>query len=257
MSSRVYGIIALKGGVGKTTVVENLGATFVKDFQKKVLVVDANFSTPHLGLHIGMINPTHTLHSVLNGEYPVYDAIYQHDLGFHIIPGKLSSPPTNVKILKDKIEPLREIYDVILIDSSPSLDKEMLATMLASDELLVVSSPDYPTLSSTIHAVNLAKQQNAPIRGIILNKVRNKRFEISSRDVAKASEVKVLASLPENIKVLSSLSVMTPVVVKYPSQDVSKAYRDLASSLLDIPKKKSRFSKIKERLKKKEVEEGD
>ncbi|MBU2612597.1 MAG: AAA family ATPase [Nanoarchaeota archaeon] len=258
-NGKIYGVIALKGGVGKTTVVENLGATFAKDFQKKVLIVDANFSTPHLGLHIGIIDPTHTLHSVLNEEYPVYQAIYHHELGFHVIPGKLSSPPTNINILKQKIEPLRRIYDIILIDSSPSLDKEILAAMIASDELLVVSSPDYPTLSSTIHAVNVAKREDTPIRGIILNKVRSKRFEISSRDISKASEVKVLAKIPENVKVLSALSQMIPIVVRYPSHEVSKSYKELASLLLDIPAKKSRISRLKDKFqsKKKEVENYD
>ncbi len=249
--SKIYGVIALKGGVGKTTVVENLGATLAKDFHRKVLIVDANFSTPHLGLHVGVINPTHTLHSVLNNEYPIYEAIYQHELGFHLIPGKLSPPPTNVRILKEKLSPLRDVYDVILIDSSPSLDKEILATMVAADELLVVSSPDYPTLSSTIYAVNIAKNENTPIRGIILNKVRNKKFEITSRDIAKASEVKVLAKLPENIKVLSALAEMIPVTVRFPSQDVSKSYRKLASTLIDAQEKKSGISKITSRLNKK------
>lgn len=257
MSSKIYGVIALKGGVGKTTVVENLGATLTKDFDKKVLIVDANFSTPHLGLHVGIVSPTHTLHSVLNDEYPVYEAIYQHELGFHIIPGKLDSPPTNINILKEKLEPLRDIYDIILIDSSPSLDKEILATMIAADELLVVSSPDYPTLSSTIHAVNIAKREDTPIKGIVLNKVYKKRFELGQRDISKASEAKVLATIPNNIKVLSALSAMTPVVVKYPSQDVSKSFRDLASTLLGIPKKRSAVSKLKSKLKEKKKKESE
>lgn len=253
--AKIFGIVALKGGVGKTTVVENLGASLARDFNKKVLMIDANFSTPHLGLHVGLINPPYTLHSALNGEYPVYEAIYQHDLGFHIIPGRLSSPITDAEALRDAIAPLRDIYDVILIDSSPSLDKEMLATMMAADELLVVSSPDYPTLSSTIHAVDVARSENIPIRGIVLNKVHNKRFEIPSKDVADASEVKVLAKLPEDIKVLSALAQMMPVVVYSPRQDISKNYKVLAASLIDMPSKTSGKPKKPKTRKKSKKEE--
>ena len=64
--AKVFGIIALKGGVGKTTVVANLGAALAQEFHKRVLLVDANFTTPHLGLHVGMVRPSHTLHNVIN-----------------------------------------------------------------------------------------------------------------------------------------------------------------------------------------------
>jgi septum site-determining protein MinD len=247
--SKVFGVVALKGGVGKTTVVANLGAALSQEFNKRVLMVDANFSTPHLGLHLGLINPDYTLHNVLNDENKIYEAIYQHALGFHIIPGKLAPFSINPVVLRDKIAPLRNIYDIILIDSSPSLNEEMFATMAASDELLVVSSPDYPTLSSTLYAINVAKRENTPIKGIIINKVRGKRFELSSRDISNASGVKVLAVLPDNVKVLSSLSKMIPVVNDSPRQDVSLAYKKLASSIINEPYKVSGLRKIIRRKK--------
>jgi septum site-determining protein MinD len=231
--AKVYGVIALKGGVGKTSVVANLGASLVNDFQKKVLLVDANFSTPHLGLHLGIINPKYSLHPVLNNKYSIYESIYQHPIGLHIIPGTLAPEVANPLSLKEKIEPLKDIYDVILIDSSPSLNDEMYATMAASDELLVVSSPDYPTLSATLQAINLAKRKNVPIRGIIINKVRKKKFELTSKEIAKTSEVDVLATLPDDVNVLASLSEMQPVTTYRPYRDVSVAFKKLAASLVD------------------------
>lgn len=229
---RVFGVIALKGGVGKTTVVSNLGASLSRDYGKKVLIVDANFSTPHLGLHLGLLTPKYTLHHVLNDNHSIFESIYQHDLGFHIIPGKLAPFGTSPFSLKEKLEPLRDIYDVILIDSSPSLNDEMYATMAASDELLVVSSPDYPTLSSTIHAISVAKKKNAKIRGIIINKAYRKRFELSKKDIERASNSKVLGIVPENFKVVSALSRMVPVVINFPRQNVSLEFKKLAASLV-------------------------
>lgn len=244
---KIFGVIALKGGVGKTTLVSNLGASLARDFQKKVLLVDANFSTPHLGLHLGLVNPKYTLHHVLNDNHSIFESIYQHDLGFHIIPGKLAPFKINPLILKERLAPLRNIYDVILIDSSPSLNEEMYATMAASDELLVVSSPDYPTLSSTIHAISVAGNKDAQIRGIIINKAYKKKFELSKKDIESASNTKILSIVPHNVKVVSALSRMQPVVVNFPRQDVSIAYRDLAGSLIGEKRKKKRLFKKKER----------
>ena len=240
---KIFGVVAMKGGVGKTTLVSNLGASLARDYGQKVLMIDANFSTPHLGLHLGLLTPKYTLHHVLNDNHSIFEAIYQHELGFHIIPGKLAPFKTAPLGLRDKLEELRDIYDVILIDSSPSLNEEMYATMAASDELLVVSSPDYPTLSSTIHAITVADSKEAKIRGIVINKAYGKKFELKKRDIEGASGAKVLSVIPENFKVVSALSRMTPAVVNFPRQNVSKEYKKLAGSLVDGKKPKKRKKK--------------
>lgn len=248
--ARVLGIIALKGGVGKTSVVANLGAAISTEFNKKVLIVDANFSTPHLGLHLGIVNPKYSLNDALNNKYSIYEAIYQHPLGFHVIPGSISPRPNNPLSLKDKIKPLKAIYDVILIDSSPSLNDEMFATMAASDDLIVVSSPDYPTLSATLQAVKIAQKKNTPIKGIVINKIRKKKFELSAKDISRASEVDVLATIPDDVNVLAALAEMQPITAFKPNRDVSIAFKKLAASLIGEKYKAPRlFTRAKYALK--------
>ena len=53
--TKVIGIIAIKGGVGKTTIAASLASNLVNEYHKKVLLVDANFSAPNLGLHMDII----------------------------------------------------------------------------------------------------------------------------------------------------------------------------------------------------------
>ncbi len=150
--------------------------------------------------------------------------------------------------LKDKIKGLKRSYDIILIDSSPSLNEETLAVMLASDEIFVVTTPDHPTLSATIKAIKLAKQRGTPISGLILNKVHNKKFEVSLEDVEETLDVPVLAVIPYDTGVLKSLSNMKPYTSHKPKSKGSIEYKKLASVLVGQRYKPKGFRKISRRI---------
>ena len=227
---KTIGIISIKGGVGKTTTVINLASSLSKDYGKNVLVVDANFSSPNVGLHLGSVNHSVTLHDVIKGDINANKAVHSNELGFNYIPASLSG--TNnlaYNKLKQKLSSLKKDYDYILLDSSPALNDELGATINASDELFVVSSPDLPTLSTTLRAVRLAKDKGMQIRGVVLNKVRGKKYELSPSDMSRLTGVPVVSVLKDNVKVLEALSHVKPVVVHSPYSPVSLGYKKLAA----------------------------
>ncbi len=230
--TRTIGVISIKGGVGKTTTVANLGSALAHQFGKKVLLVDANFSAANLGLHLGLVNPDVTIHEVLGGKKPVHEAVFEHEGGFDVLPASVVPKKVDFLKLKNHLAKIKDNYDYVLIDSSPSLNEEILATMMASDELLVVSSPDYPTLSCTMHAVKVAKKRGTPIVGLILNKVRGKGFEINVEDVEAATGTPVIAVLPDDIKLLEALSETTPGTLHAPLSNAVIEYKKLAGALV-------------------------
>ena len=247
MSGKIIGVVSIKGGVGKTTVVANLATALAKEFGKKVLAVDANFTAPNLGIHVGVVNRENTLHDALKGKVDITKAIYGIDAGFDLVPASLLGG-LNVDVfrLKRKLQPLKEKYDIILIDSSPNLNDEILATMIASDELLVVSSPDYPTLSCTMRAIKVAKNKRVPIAGLVLNRIRDKKFELSLQEIEEATEVPVIGWLPEDEKVLESLAETKPAVAFAPARDVSVEYKKLSACLIgESYKDKRLWSNVK------------
>ncbi len=230
MSGKIVGVISIKGGVGKTTVVSNLAAALAKQ-GRKVLAIDANFSAPNLGIHVGVVNKENTIHEVIAGKIDASEAIYPNEAGFDIMPARLLPIRIDPLRLKRKISALKNSYDFILIDSSPNLNEEMAATMAASDELIVVSSPDFATLSCTMRAVKAAREKKVPITGLVLNRVRNKHYELTLDEIESSTEVPVVGLMPEEEKVLEALSVTTPVVVFAPRKDVSIEYQKLAAAI--------------------------
>ncbi|MCX8147177.1 MAG: AAA family ATPase [Candidatus Woesearchaeota archaeon] len=245
-----YGIISIKGGVGKTTSVIALGAVLAKEFGKRVLLVDANFSAPNLALHIGCINLDKTIHDVLAGKAEPEEAIYDTEYGFHIMPGALLYNKVNPYKLRQKIKKIKDYYDVILIDSSPSLNEEILTTMIASDKLFVITTPDHVTLSTTLRAVKLAKEKNTQIDGLIINKVYNKKFELRLEDIEKACDTPVLAVIEHDTSFLEALSKNIPPTL-HKLNNATIEYAKLASAIIGdvysdpriLPKLKNLFWK--------------
>jgi septum site-determining protein MinD len=121
---------------------------------------------------------------------------------------------------------------MILIDSSPALNEETLAVMLASDKLLVVTTPDLPTISTTIKSTRLAKARGTPIIGLIINKAHNKHFELTTKEIEETARVPVMAVIPHDLKILESLSQFEPSTTYKPNSKASQEYKRLAATLL-------------------------
>src|SRR3989338_3943834 len=87
--ARFITIIAGKGGVGKSTTSINL-ASSLNMMGKTTTIVDANLTTPNVGIYLGVPVVPKTIHDVLAGKIPIDDATYIHKSGTKIIPGSLS-----------------------------------------------------------------------------------------------------------------------------------------------------------------------
>ncbi|MEA3255891.1 MAG: AAA family ATPase [Candidatus Altiarchaeota archaeon] len=237
---KIIGVISVKGGVGKTTTVANLGAVLSNEFSVRCVVIDANVSVPNLGLHLNITEPEVTLQDILMDENSsISDAVYEHDSGLHIVPTALSEVDVDLSLLKTKMRSLAKDYDVLIMDSSPGIGEEIRATIDSSDELLIISSLDLPTLSATLKAIKLANDLNTRITGVILNRIMGVTFELSIEEVKSTLETPILAVIPEDPKVREALSTNMPVVLYAPKSPASREFRKLAAVLIgqEEPKK--------------------
>jgi MinD-like ATPase involved in chromosome partitioning or flagellar assembly len=227
------GIISSKGGVGKTTVVANLGTVLAAEFKQKVIVVDANLDVPNLHLYLDMIHPPSSLPDVLSGDVSLDRAIYTTNTGLDVLPGSFKGESVDFSGFSEVIDVLRKRYDLILIDSHCSVDEDTASIMKVCDELLIVTNPWLPIVISNLPAKKLAGDVGAHITGIILNKVKRSELEMSPNEVSDSLDLPIIGEITADIKVYRGVEKRVPVVAEVPDSDASKKLRGLAETIVE------------------------
>ncbi|MBS3160053.1 AAA family ATPase [Candidatus Woesearchaeota archaeon] len=230
--AKIIGIVSYKGGVGKTTFTTNLAIVLTQEYKKNVLVVDGSIGCPTLGLHFGYQEPDRTLQDCLNSKFlTIKDIIYEHKSGLHLIAASHSKKVQSFGSFKPMIRSLRRYYDFILIDSSPIIGEETYAVMKASDFLFVVTNTDHVSLGSSMRTIKSALNKGINIKGVILNKVLNKRFELDFATIEDATKLPILLSINYDMDFIKALGEGMPLGLYNPRNSEIKKHKQLASAL--------------------------
>src|SRR3989344_6034176 len=108
---KTIGVIPIKGGVGKTTIAASLASDLVNHYGKKVLLVDANYGAPNLGLHMDIVTPVKTIHDILANKVRAVGAIHTR-YGVDVIPGSyVNDRRLNYLKLRDRLKSVKGNYD--------------------------------------------------------------------------------------------------------------------------------------------------
>jgi MinD-like ATPase involved in chromosome partitioning or flagellar assembly len=232
MDGKILGVVSAKGGVGKTTIIITLADILKSVFEKRVLVVDGNLEVPSIGLFLDLLHPPVTLQDVLEGKISIQQAVYAHRRGFDIVPGYLmAQKKTSTTNLREKIRPLIDRYDMIIIDSEPGINEDVLGVMKASDQLLVVTTPEYIAVATTFKVVKTAKEMNIPILGVVVNKMRGKKYEMSQKEIESSLALPVISTVPYDSKVSEAFSRASSALSLFPSSSAVKNLKKLAAEI--------------------------
>jgi septum site-determining protein MinD len=225
-----------KGGVGKTTTAINLGAA-INFFKKDVLVIDANLSTPNIGIHLNSPEVPINLNHVLLGKAEAFEAVYVHESGMKIMPASLSikelkkMKPEKIKDFKNDF---KKLSDYVILDCAAGLGNEALSVMGLADELIIVTNPEMPAITDALKTIKLAEMMKKTVKGVIMTRVKGNGIEMQPNAVKDMLEVPILGMIPEDIHIQKALSSRNAVVYLYPKSNPSRAYKEIAARILNI-----------------------
>ncbi len=235
--TRIIACVSGKGGAGKTTIVANLGVALAK-MGKDVTVLDANLTTPNLGLHLGVPLYPITLHDVLKGKANIAQATYRHDSGLKIIPAGIALKDlkgVDARDLSTAILDLLGNTEIVLIDAAAGLGREALASLEAADELLLITNPELPAVTDALKCAKLAEQLGTKVTGVVVNRKSGKPHEMSGSEImSMLDNYELLGEIPEDIEVKKAVSRRTPVVHYNPNAVASKEIKRLAARLAGV-----------------------
>jgi pilus assembly protein CpaE len=241
LQGKLITIFSPKGGVGKTTLAVNLALALGMGGTKKVCVVDLDLSFGDVAITLQLF-PARTIADAVHLEsgldFSVLEPLltdYRDRLSALVAPvqpdAKDSIPPS---LIGRVLGLLKQHFDFVVVDTSPSFDEYVLQAFDATDELLLVTTLDVPTLKNvkvaveTLDLLNFSKNR----RHLVLNRSDDK-VGLTAEKVESTLAMPIASALPTSSQVAHATNSGEPIISAQPKHPVSQAVATLARSLAD------------------------
>ena len=232
-------VFSPKGGVGKTTIAVNLALALSEHGTKRVVLVDLDLAFGDVAITLQLF-PARTIADTVHLE---------SGLDFNVLEPLLTDYKGQISALVAPVQPdakdnipaslvgrilklLKAHFDFVVVDTCPSLDEYALQAFDETDEMLLVTTLDVPTLKNVKVAVETLDLLNfpKPRRRLVLNRADDK-VGLSPEKVESTLGMSISSSIPTSSQVAHATNSGEPIVSGLPRHAVSQAITKLARSI--------------------------
>ncbi len=255
---KIISLVNQKGGVGKTTTSINLSASLA-ECGKKVLLVDLDpqgNATTGVGFNKGDIDSS--IYDVFNGSKEAREVILKTEFrNLHLLPSSLQLAGIDIELidkgrdnpsfqrsfqLREKLLPIKEFYDYIVVDCPPSLGLITTNALAASDSVIIPVQCEFFALegiTQLLNAIMLTQKKlnpNLRLEGVLLTMFDSKTnlgIEVIEEIRSYFKEKVYSTIVPRLIKLAEAPSHGKPIIVYDPKSKGSQAYLNLAKEVIE------------------------
>lgn len=249
---RAIAVTGGKGGVGKSQIALNLAVALAQQGQA-VCLLDGNLGLGSLDLLCGLSGYWNLSH-VVAGARRLEEVVLEGPAGIHLIPGGsgiadlVDCPPAVRRQLLDQLQSLEQHHDVLVIDTGSGLNDLVRQFALAADDVLVVTTPEPPSIADAYSTIKVLHSQNpgdshpwASSLGrvhVIVNQVDSseqarqvlERIHHTTRLFLKM-HIGLAAGAPRDPAVAAAVLQRRPFVELFPASPAARAVNQLADHL--------------------------
>ena len=252
---KIIAVTNQKGGVGKTTTTINL-ASSLSGLGKKVLVVDMDPQSNTTG-GLGCSQDDKSVYELLLDECNVEDCMvemtYKNMLSSRkitLIPSRLDLAGAETEVveqsdraflLRNKLQPVRDTFDYILIDCPPSLNTLTVNALTAADSILIPVQCEFYALQGlaqllqTVDLIREGTNKDLQIEGLVFT-MYDSRNNLSKQvvdDVKENLDMYIFEQvIPRNVRLAEAPSYGEPVDIYDRMSSGANSYRKLAKELI-------------------------
>ncbi|GFI28184.1 flagellum site-determining protein YlxH [Lachnospiraceae bacterium] len=247
--ARVLTITSGKGGVGKSNVAVNM-AVWLRRMERKVIIIDADLGLANVEVMFGAV-PQYNLSDLIYRGKSIREIITKGPMDIGFISGGLGIAGLN-NLSKDQIvylvhslAELNEMADVIIIDTGAGISDSVLEFVLASPEILLVSTPEPSSLTDAYSLLKALYRNPIFSRDKTkINVIANKVTSIEEGDAVFSKlnsvvsqflkgTIDFMGMIPQDQEMEHAVRSQKIVSIEKPSAEVSKAFQILTNNFIN------------------------